>query len=204
LIAARAPLVAEALPHVAHPQIRNRGTIGGSLAHADPAAELPAVMVALEARFAARSSRGERWIAAADFFRGYFSTALEPDELLAEVELPALPPRSGSAFVEQSRRRGDFARVGVAAVVALAGADRIARARIALLSVGPGPVLAEGAAALLVGEVPSPDLIDTAARAVDQEIDPGPDMHASVLYRRHLARILTGRALTAACGRAAS
>jgi CO/xanthine dehydrogenase FAD-binding subunit len=177
--------------------------VGGSLAHADPAAELPAVMLALEARFAARSARGERWIAAADFFRGYFSTALEPDELLAEIELPALAPRSGSAFVELSRRRGDFALVGVAVCVSLDEAGRVERARIALLSVGPGPLLAEGAATLLVGEAPSAGLIDTAARAVDHEIDPGPDMHASVRYRRHLARILTARALTLASDRAA-
>src|SRR2546428_2597983 len=119
LVARQAPLLAEAMPHVAHPQIRNRGTLGGSLAHADPAAELPAVMVALEARIRLRSRKAERWLSAEDFFVGLFATALQPGELLVEVALPPPGPRTGWAFEEVSRRHGDFALVGVAAVVQL-------------------------------------------------------------------------------------
>src|SRR5580692_8430225 len=111
------PLIHEALPHIAHPQIRNRGTIGGNLAHADPASEMPAIVLALAGRLRARSHKAERWIVAADFFAGALSTALEPDEMLTEVELPVAPSRSGSAFMEVSRRRGDFALMGVACTV---------------------------------------------------------------------------------------
>src|SRR5881628_249850 len=111
-----APLMAEAMPYVAHPQIRNRGTVGGSVAHADPAAELPAVTLALEARFRARSRSGERTIPAAEFFKGLLETALEPDELLVEIAIPHSPARSGYAFAEVARRHGDYALVGVAAV----------------------------------------------------------------------------------------
>jgi carbon-monoxide dehydrogenase medium subunit len=129
-LARAAPLLAQALPHVAHPQIRNRGTFGGSLAHADPAAELPAVAVALGARLRLRSARGERWVPAEEFFLGLFTTALDPDEALVEAVLPAPPPRRGTAFLEIARRHGDYAQVGVAAWVTLAGDGRIAAARL--------------------------------------------------------------------------
>src|SRR5262249_49748984 len=119
LVAERQPLVHEAVPHVAHPQIRNRGPLGGNLAHADPASALPAVLLALGARLRAQSSRGERWIEAQDFFVGVFTTALRSDEMLVEVEWPALPPRTGTCFMEVARRRGDYAMMGVAAVVTL-------------------------------------------------------------------------------------
>ena len=111
------PLIYEALPHIAHPQIRNRGTIGGNLSHADPASEMPAIVVALDGRLRAQSLAGERWIAASDFFEGALTTALKSDEMLMEVELPVAEPRSGSCFMEVSRRRGDFALVGVACTV---------------------------------------------------------------------------------------
>ena len=204
LVAARAPLLAEALPFVAHPQIRNRGTVGGSLAHADPAAELPAVMVALQARFILRSAAGERTLDAERFFTGLFATALEPGELVAEVELPAPTAGSGSAFEEVARRHGDYALVGVAVQVALDGGGRCAHARIALLSVGDGPTLAPGAAAALAGQLPTPEAIRAAADAVNADLDPPSDIHASAAYRRQLARVLTRRALTRAFARAAS
>jgi len=135
LVARVAPLLAEAMPWIAHPQIRNRGTVGGSLAHADPSAELPAVALALEARFRARSAAGERSIAVADFFKGMLETALQPGELLVEVTLPALAPRTGTAFLEVARRHGDYALVGVAVVVTLDAKGRCQAARIACLSV---------------------------------------------------------------------
>lgn len=202
LVARAAPLLAEAMPSIAHPQIRNRGTVGGSIAHADPAAELPAVMVALEARFRARSAAGERSIAAREFFKGMLETALAPDELLVEIALTPLPPRSGTAFLEVSRRHGDYALVGVAAVVTLDRAGGCRAARIVLLSVGDGPVLAAQAAALLVGQAPSDELLRAAAAAVARGIDPPSDIHASAAYRRHLAAVLTRRALERAFERA--
>ena len=198
-----APLVSEAMPFVAHPQIRNRGTVGGSIAHADPAAELPAVMLALEARFRARSRAGERSIPAGEFFKGALETALGPDELLVEIALSRRPPRSGHAFMEVARRHGDYALVGVAAVVTLDPGGRCGAARIALISVGDGPVLATRAAALLVGAEPTADAIRAAAdAAARQDIDPPADIHASAAYRRHLTAVLTRRALARAFERA--
>lgn len=203
LVARRAPLLHETMPFIAHSQIRSRGTVGGSLAHADPAAELPAVMLALGVRFRARATDGERWIPADEFFTGLFDTALEPGELLVEIEIPPRPPRSGFAFREIARRHGDYALVGVAAAVTLDAGGRCDRARIALLSVGEGPVLAEGAAQTLQGETPGPESIAEAAEtAAIRDIDPNGDIHASVAYRRQLARVLTRRALTEAFERA--
>ncbi len=198
-----APLVSEAMPFVAHPQIRNRGTVGGSIAHADPAAELPAVMLALEARFRARSHAGERSIPAGEFFKGALETALGPDELLVEIALSRRPPRSGHAFMEVARRHGDYALVGVAAVVTLDPGGRCGAARIALVSVGDGPALATRAAALLVGAEPTAAAIRAAAdAAARQDIDPPADIHASAAYRRHLTAVLTRRALARAFERA--
>lgn len=204
LVAERAPLMHQALPCIAHAQIRNRGTVGGSVAHADPAAELPAVMLALDARMRARSRRGERWIPAGEFFTGLLSTALAPDELLVEIEIPPAPARTGHAFVELARRSGDYALAGVAAVVTLDEGARVAAARVALLGVGQGPVLADAAGALLTGEPVTDELVRAAADAAGaRDIDPHDDVHATAAYRRHLARVLVGRALTAACARAA-
>jgi CO/xanthine dehydrogenase FAD-binding subunit len=203
-----APLLSEALPFVAHPQIRNRGTVGGSVAHADPAAELPAVLLALEATFRVRSRARERTIPAAQFFKGALETALGPDELLVEITVPppprpAAPARSGSAFVEVARRHGDYALVGVAVLVTLDARGRTTAARIALVSVGDGPVLAAQAAALLAGETPTPQTIEAAAQAAAQhDIDPPADIHASAAYRRQLTAVLTRRALTRAFQRA--
>lgn len=197
-----APLVHEAMPFIAHVQIRNRGTIGGSIAHADPAAELPAVMVALGATFRAQSRAGARTIAADAFFTGLFTTALAPDELLVEIVVPPLAPASGWAFTEMARRHGDYALAGVAAVVTLDSGGRCRAARIALFSVGDGPVLARAAAALLEAQVPTPELIRAAADRASRDIDPPGDIHASAAYRRHLAGVLTRRALTRAFERA--
>ena len=203
LVSERAPLLAETLPHVAHAQIRNRGTIGGNLAHADPRSELPAVMLALGASVRVRGPEGERSIGAGDFFAGFFATALEEGELLTEVVLPPAPRDGGQAFLEVSRRHGDYALVGVAASVVCDGAGRCNEARIALLSVGSRPLLAERASACLVGERPSSAAVVAAAHAAgDQDIDPQADMHASVAYRRHLTTVLVRRALTTAFERA--
>ena len=203
LVGERAPLLAEALPFVAHPQIRNRGTIGGSLAHADPAAELPAVTVALDATFHVRSTGSERRLRAAEFFTGLFAPALEPGELVVAIELPAPAPRTGWAFVEVARRHGDYALAGVAARVMLDGTGRCADARVVLLSVGDGPVVSPGAAAALAGQKPDAAAIRAAAEAVRQEVDPPGDIHASAAYRRHLAAVLTRRALDRAANGAA-
>jgi carbon-monoxide dehydrogenase medium subunit len=203
LIAERAPLVHETMPHIAHPQIRNRGTFGGCLAHADPAAELPAVAVALNGRFRLQSQTGERWVNAADFFVGLFTTLLEPAELLVEVALPPMPARSGCAFQEVARRHGDYALVGAAAVVTLDEQNRCERTRLVFLSVGDGPVVAQQAAAALKGQTPTPEAIAAAAEiAASADVDPGSDIHASAAYRRRLVNVLTRRVLTQAFERA--
>jgi carbon-monoxide dehydrogenase medium subunit len=203
LIERHAPLLFETAPHIAHPQIRNRGTLGGSLAHADPAAELPAVMVALGARFRLQSPRGERWIAAQEFFVGLFSTALAGDEMLVEVEIPTAAPRSGNAFLEAARRHGDYAMAGVAATVELDEAGTCRAARLVYLSVGDGPVLAVHAGAALLGRAPEADAIAEAARAArETDIDPLGDIHASADFKRHLVGVLTTRALGRAFERA--
>ncbi len=204
LVARLAPLLREALPHVAHAQIRNRGTIGGSIAHADPAAELPAVMLALGARYRARGTGGARELPADGFFTSLFRTALAPDELLVGIVVPPPPPRAGSAFVEVARRHGDYALAGVAARVTLDEAGRCRDARIALLGVGEGPVLAARAAKALTGSPPTPDRIRDAANvAAAKDVDPPGDIHASSAFRRHLTGVLTRRALTTAFARAA-
>jgi carbon-monoxide dehydrogenase medium subunit len=203
LVKQHAPLLHEAMPFVAHPQIRNRGTLGGSLAHADPAAELPVVAVALGARLKARSTRGERWIAADNFFKSFFTTDLASDEMLVEVALPPLPPRTGTAFIEFARRRGDYALMGVAAVVTLDQAGVCQQACLVYLNAGEGPVDARPAAALLKGQAPAEGAIAAAAhRAAENEISPTGNVHASPEYQRHLARVLTKRALKTAFARA--
>lgn len=202
-VAARAPLVAEAMPWVAHPPIRTRGTIGGSLAHADPAAEIPAVCLALDATLTLRSTTGDRVVAAADFFLGLYTTALAPGELLTEVGIPPMAARSGWAIDEVARRHGDYALAGVAAVVSLDEAGRVAGARVALISVHDRPVLAAHAMRVLIGETPSASAIDAAAdAAAARDADPSSDIHATAAYRRHLVSVLTRRALAKAVARA--
>ncbi len=203
LVRQLSPLLAETMPWIAHPQIRNRGTVGGSLAHADPAAELPAVAVALDARLLLQSQRGERWVPAREFYTGLFATALAPGELLAEVELPRLPRRSGWAFEEISRRVGDYALVGAAAVVTLDRKGRCERSSITLLSVGDGPLGAAEATGSLIGQEPTAQAIREASHLVAaRDIDPPSDIHASAAYRRKLAEVLSERVLRRACDRA--
>ena len=203
LIPKWSPLLEEAMPHVAHPQIRNRGTLGGSLANADPAAELPVIMLALDARLKARSASAERWIEAQNFFSGMFSTDLAPDEILVEIELPADPPRTGWSFMEVAPRAGDYALMGVAALVTLDEQDRCKRAKLVYLNAGDGPVEAKEAAKLLEGETPGDTLIESAAAlAGEREINPFGNVHTSPEFQRHLAKVLTKKALKQAIKRA--
>jgi carbon-monoxide dehydrogenase medium subunit len=201
LVARRLPLLVEATRWVGHLPIRTRGTIGGSIAHADPAAEYPAVLVALEGEVVARGSRGERVIGAADLFQTYLTTSLAPDEVLTEVRLPALEPGSGWAFEEFARRHGDFAIVGIAAVVVLEG-GRCRRARLAAAGAGPVSVRLREAEAVLEGEGVGEPAIQRAAEAAARAVEPDSDLHASAEYRRHLTRVLTARALRRAVARA--
>jgi carbon-monoxide dehydrogenase medium subunit len=201
-VAEAVPLLREALRHVAHPQIRSRGTIGGSIAHADPAAELPALLVALDGRVRAVSSRGERWIEARDLYRGFFTTSLEPAEVLAEVELPAAAPRTGAACVEVARRAGDYALCGSLAQVTLADGGAIDDVRVALIGVESRPPRATRVEEALRGEEPTPERLAGASARAAVGLDPPGDVQASAAYRRHLARVLTRRALELAVERA--
>jgi len=203
LVAAHAPLLAETLPFVAHAQIRSRGTVGGSIAHADPAGEIGAVMLALGAVLHLRGPGGTRAVPAAEFFTGLFGTALETEEMLTEVEIPAPGPRRGWAFDEVSRRHGDYALAGLAASVEVDGDGRCTAARIALLGVGDAPLLAGEAAAALAGQLPTEDAIRAAAAiAGGRDIDPPGDIHASPSYRRRLTEVLVRRVLPRAFARA--
>jgi carbon-monoxide dehydrogenase medium subunit len=203
LVAERASLVHEAMPHIAHQEIRNRGTFGGSISHADPASELAAVSVALRARFRLRGQSGERWVPADEFFLGPFFTVLDVGELLVEIALPPMPPRGGWAFQELCRRHNDFALVGVAALVTLDQAGACQEARLVFLSVGDGPVEAGQAAQVLQGQAPTPEAIQAAAEtAATEDVDPVGDIHATADYRRHLVKVLSRRALTQAFERA--
>lgn len=203
LISKRFPLLAEAVPHVAHPQIRNRGTLGGSLANADPAAELPVIMLALGARLKARNVDSERWVEAQNFFSGMFTTDLAPDEILVEIELPAQQPSTGWSFLEVAPRAGDYALMGVAALVRLDENRSCKEARLVYLNAGDGPVIAKEAAQLLQGTAVDDQVIEAAAASASgQEINPFGNIHASVEYQRHLANVLTKRALKIAVERA--
>jgi len=201
-LAAAAPLLAEAAPLIGHLQTRARGTIGGSLAHADPAAELPACTIALDAVFHLRSARASRQVRAADFFRGLLATALEPDELLAEIELPGPPaPRTGHGFAEVARRHGDFALAGACAVLSVDAAGVCRDARLVIFGAGDVPHLARVAAGL-IGERPDPRRLAEAGRAGADEIDTRGDLHATPEYRRRVAAGLAARALGHAAARA--
>jgi carbon-monoxide dehydrogenase medium subunit len=195
LIRERAPLLQQALVHVGHPTIRNRGTVGGSLAHADPAAELPAVFVALDAELVARSATGERTIAAEHFGVGFMTTALAPDELLVEVRIPPAARTLGTAFVEIARRHGDFALVGVAAAIALDGEGVIIDARLVFTGVAGLPVRAREAEASLRGTSAGSAAFAAAAGLVATELEPRTDDHATGEYRRRVAGVLARRAL---------
>ena len=201
VLAKHLPVVASAMTHVAHLAIRNRGTIGGSLSHADPAAELPMMALLLNARLHVVSSKGERTVAALDFFRDALTVDLGEDEIVTEIHLPKLPPNTGWGFEEVTRRAGDFAVAAVAATVT-ASDGKIEEVRIALTGVAPTPVRAQKAEALLRGEKIETKLIERVIEAVRSMIAPDSDLHASSDYRRHLAGVLTGRAVRAAWKRA--
>jgi aerobic carbon-monoxide dehydrogenase medium subunit len=196
--AATVPLLAQALPWIAHTAIRNAGTFGGSLAHADPAAEIPTVALATDATVVVRGPAGERRIAAADLFGGFFTTTIEPEEVVVRVEVPAAPNRSGSAFEEVARRHGDFALAAIAAVVALGTDGAVTHARIVATAVAPTPLRCHDAEAALLGRVPDDAAIADAAAAVQAAVDPADDVHATAAYRRHVSGVLTRRALTRA------
>ncbi len=202
LVEARCPLLYETIPFIGHFQIRNRGTVGGSLAHADPAAELPAVVSALGGTLVVRGPAGERVVACDDFFVGYLTTALAPGELLTEVRLPGTPPRTGHAFLEVSRRHGDFALVGVAALVTVDAGGVCTAAAAALTGVGPVPVRAHAAEQALVGTRVDAAALAAAAARVSASVEPDSDIHASADYRRHVAGVLTRRAFERAVRRA--
>jgi CO/xanthine dehydrogenase FAD-binding subunit len=192
------PLIGEALPHIAHPQIRNRGTIGGNLSHADPASELPAIALALRARFRVQAAKQERWIEASDFFVSALTTDLGPDEMLVEIELPPAKPRTGSCFMEIARRRGDFAIAGVAAMMTLGDKDECTDVRLAFCGVGETPVDAGAAAGGLIGLPLTEAAIGEVAASVQAMIDPAGSVHATADYQRHVAGVLTERALRTA------
>ena len=202
VIRTKLPIVAEACRLIGHLPIRHRGTVGGSLAHADPASELPAVMVALEAELTVARRGGQRTLPADQFFTGMLTTALAPDELLTEVRVPGLPPRTGGAFIEIARRAGDFALVGIAALVTLDDAGRVTRARLALCGAGPTPIRAREAERVLAGERPDARTLDEAAEQIAAATDPPSDIHASAAFRKKLARHVGRQAIELAIRRA--
>jgi CO/xanthine dehydrogenase FAD-binding subunit len=201
LVRQRCPLLADALAYVGHEQTRNRGTFCGSLAHADPAAELPAVLLALDGSVTVGNSTGKREIAARDFFHSYLTTALASDEMLLEASVPEQPARAGSSFVEFARRFGDFAIVGVA-VVLVPDQGRITDASIALTGVGDKPWRERKLEESLIGKMASPELFSRTADEISANIRPNSDIHGSESYRRSLAGVLTRRALTDAWNKA--
>lgn len=201
MIANRLPVLHAAMAHVAHLAIRNRGTIGGSLSHADPAAELPMMTLLLEAEFVIAGPAGRRRVKAEDFFLGALTTDLAPDELLVEIAVPALPDGAGWDVQEMARRAGDFALVA-ASVVLTRNGDAVDEARLALMGIGETAIRAREAEDLLRGQPFDSSLIDAAAEAVRAAIDPPTDLHASSDYRRHLAVVLARRALANAWARA--
>ena len=201
LVRQACPLLHDATLNIAHLPIRTRGTIGGSIANADPAAEYPATVLALDAKLVAHSVRGERRIAAAEFFDGVLSTALEPDEILTEIVVPKPPEGSGAAFVEISRRHGDFALAGVAAQITFNG-DTVTDIRLAACGVGAGPIRLTNAEAEIRGGGVTEETLARASAAACGAVDPDGDVHATAAYRRKLAGVMTRRALFKAVERA--
>jgi aerobic carbon-monoxide dehydrogenase medium subunit len=194
------PLLRETLDHVAHPPIRNRGTIGGSIAHADPSAELPALAAVMRARLVLRGPGGQRTVGARDFFLGPYETAMVPGELLTEVRLPRVRPGQGHAVVEVARRRGDFALAGALAVVEVAG-GRVTAADLAFFGVGSCPIVSEEVAQL-AGAEPTEAVVGEVAQAAASAITPVGDLHASPRFRAHLTAVVARRALARAVARA--
>jgi CO/xanthine dehydrogenase FAD-binding subunit len=201
LVAERVPLLTEATRWVGHLPIRSRGTIGGSLAHADPSAEYPAVLAALDGAVVARGPRGERVIGAGELFQSYLTTSLDAEEILVEVRLPAMPAGAGYAFEELARRHGDFALVGIAAVIARDG-ERCTMARLATSGTGPVPIRLRAAEQILERDGLADAAIEAAGRRAAELVAPDSDIHASADYRRHLTGVLTARAIKRALTKA--
>lgn len=196
-------LLFETMPNIAHPQIRNRGTIGGSLAHADPASELPVIAYATDARFKAQSKAGERWLSCEEFFQGMFFVGLDADEILTEIEFPNLKASRGWAFLEIARRKGDYAMAGLAATLDLSADGKVEDAQLVYLNVGDGPMAAVEAVDSLKGKaVDEAAFAEAAQIASEKEINPFGNVHASADYQRHLSKVLTQRALALAASRA--
>jgi CO/xanthine dehydrogenase FAD-binding subunit len=198
----RVPLLIEAVRLVGHVQIRNRGTVGGSVAHSDPAAELPVAFTALDARFHARSQDGERSLGADELFRTHLTTALKADELLTEIEVPVPSPGTGFAFVEFARRHGDFALGGAAVLVGLGAEGRCERAAVALLAAAPTPLRRPEAESWLAGRELDEAAAREAAALCVVDLDPTGDIHGSAEYRRGLVEVMVRRALLKAAERA--
>ena len=197
-VARLVPMLAEAIRWVGHPAIRNRGTVGGSIAHGDPAGELPAVAVCLDARLTIRGPRGERRLGADALYLGYLATALEPDEILTEVWFPAIPPNTGHAWLEFARRHGDFAIAGAVVGVRVGDDARVDRCAIALFGVGDTPVRAAAAEAAVVGRAGDLATNEIGLLATEHLDDVPADIHATAWYRKRVAAEMVSRALTAA------
>lgn len=201
-VAKKFPLLVEVAKYIAHPQIRRRGTFGGAIAHADPAGQLPSIAVAMDANVLIRGKGKERWVRAPELIIGPFMTLIEPDEMLAEVVLPANPPHTGSNYMQVSRQSGGYAQAAVASVVTLDG-DKVKNVRLVLMSVGETPILSQKAVEILVGEKPTAEALKAVAEAAStSEIDPATDLHATADYRRTLIRVLVMRSLAESIARA--
>jgi carbon-monoxide dehydrogenase medium subunit len=198
-VARHTPLITQAIANVGHPAIRNRGTFGGSIAFADPAAELPACCVALEANIVLASRRGERRVAARDFFSGLYETTLGPGELVVAAEIPVARPDSRAAFLELARRHGDYAIAGIAAHAQYENA-RYRNARLVFFGVGPTPRLATNACAALDGEAFSAELVESVQAALEHDLTPAGDLYHTAATKMHLARVLAGRAIATLAG----
>ncbi|HEY8414471.1 MAG TPA: xanthine dehydrogenase family protein subunit M [Thermaerobacter sp.] len=196
------PLGAEAIPYIGHQAIRNRGTVGGSLAHADPAAEWPLVLSTLGGSVVVANAHGQRSVPAGEFFVTYLTTALMPDEMICEIQLPVLPAHYGWSFQEVARRHGDFALVAAAALVGLDAEERMTFVRLAWGGVGPVPEVADGVEDELLGQQPRPELLRRVAQDVAARLNPDSDLHATAEYRRSVAGVLGYRALLTAVERA--
>src|SRR5512133_2386465 len=201
-VSKRFPLLAEVSKYIAHPQVRRRGTFGGAIAHADPAGQLPSIAVAMDANILIRGKGKERWVKAPELIIGPFMTVIEPEEMLAEVVLPANPPHTGSNYSQVSRQSGGYAQAAVASVVTMDG-DKVKNVRLVLMSVGEVPILSQKAVEIMVGIKPTADVLKTVAEAVaTSEIDPATDLHATADYRRTLIRVLVTRSLAESIARA--
>ena len=202
-VAKRFPLLIEVIKYIAHPQIRRRGTFGGAIAHADPAGQLPSISMVMNMQALIKGKGEDRWVDAPDLIIGPFMTVIEPHEMLAELVIKPLPPRTGSKYVQVSRQSGGYAQSAVASIVTLDEEDRCKDVNMVLMSVAEVPILSQKAAEILVGNKPTKEAIEAVAEAaVQDEIDPATDLHVSADYRRSITRVLVVRSLTEAFERA--